>query len=199
MKIREKTLGKEHPRFIESINTLSELYINLGKFDKAWEYVFQVIQMTSELNLALNINASWSDSLLHAKYQSNFHLKTMVSSLNKIYTLLKNDTTIVFADKKQIIVADLAIALSARFKNSVSSDKDKLRILALGNIWLQRSLSILNQKDDCTKAFNLMDQNKSVLLLQATKSEESYHLGELPDSLIWKDKKNAQKTKSASS
>ena len=51
-------------------------------------------------------------------------------------------------------------------------------------------LTPANQVDE---VFNLVDQNKSVLLLQATKSETAYRLGNLPDSLVKLDKQLQKK------
>jgi hypothetical protein len=66
-------------------------------------------------------------------------------------------------------------------------------MLALSRDWLQKSLEVLTPAAYTNKAFNLSDQDKSVLLLQATKSEQAYKLDELPDSLVWEDRKRLKK------
>ena len=74
-------------------------------------------------------------------------------------------------------------------QNQVGDEKDKLRILSKSKLWLQRNLTVLNPSQNSGEAFSLADQNKSVLLLQATKSEAIYRLGGVSDSLIQEHKR----------
>jgi CHAT domain-containing protein/Tfp pilus assembly protein PilF len=191
--ITEKALGKHHPDYARPLNNLALLYEDMGNFDQAWNNLLQAINVHSGLYLTSNLSPLWTDSLRQAKYTSNTHLENMIYSLSYIYSLLAKDTRIVSAQQKQIIISDLAIDLLDKFQNSVSNEKDKLRVLAQSSAWLKRSLKVLTAEEHTNKAFHLSDQNKSVLLLQATKSEAAYRLGELPDSLIWQDKKMLKK------
>ncbi|MCP4442918.1 MAG: tetratricopeptide repeat protein [Aureispira sp.] len=189
IEIEEKALGKEHPDFAASLNNLARLYTKMEHYDKAKTILIQAIQTTSLSIVSWNINSDWADSLLLAKYPSTPHLDEMEISLNLIYKLLQKDKSISNSKEKQRIVANLAIQLLNKLRHKVSNEKDKLRILESSSTWLEQNLNILNTKEHSSKAFSLADQNKSVLLLQATKSEETYKLSNLPDSLVQKNKK----------
>jgi CHAT domain-containing protein len=117
------------------------------------------------------------------------YLEQMIKSLELTYSMLSIDTSVQDSKNKQIVIADLATKLLSKFRHQVSNDKDKLRILAQSSDWLYKNLGLLSTSQHSIEAFNLSDQNKSVLLLQSTKSEIAYRFGELPDSLVWRDKK----------
>ncbi|MEM7552009.1 MAG: CHAT domain-containing tetratricopeptide repeat protein [Bacteroidota bacterium] len=186
--IYEKSLGKKHPYYIQVFNSLAALYKDIGNYDQAWEVLKQVMKSSANLQRSIILDKIWYDELLETKYLSNAHLETIIKSLSIAYQLLEKDSTKNDVLEKQILVADLANALLVKARNRVSNEQDKLRILSQSNDWLQRSLQILDPEIHAIKAFNLSDQNKSVLLLESTKSESAYELGDLPDSLILKDR-----------
>ncbi|MEM7550738.1 MAG: CHAT domain-containing tetratricopeptide repeat protein [Bacteroidota bacterium] len=187
------TLSKDHIYHVTSLNNLAGLYKDIDEYEDAWMVLYQALNNSSGLQLSITFNKVWFDSLLTAVYRSHKHLEEMVKSLSIAYELLEKDSSVVDVKAKQIIVSELANALLVRARNQVSDEGDKLRILALSHEWLQKSLEFLNPEVDVEKAFSLSDQDKSVLLLQATKSELAYQLGELPDSLVWKDRKLLKK------
>ncbi|MEM7552011.1 MAG: CHAT domain-containing tetratricopeptide repeat protein [Bacteroidota bacterium] len=186
--IDQKVLGKEHPHYIVSLNNLSILYQLMGNYNQAWKVLSKAMNNTTRTQLYIDFDTVWSDRLQAASYPSNAHLKNVIKSLDIAYNLLEKDNNVTDSQTKQSIVADLANKLLIKARNRVSSEQDKLRILSLSHEWLQRSLRILNPEIHNNKAFNLSDQNKSVLLLEATKSELAYQLGDLPDSLVLKDR-----------
>ena len=187
--IRGRTLGKAHPLYLSSLNNLASLYKNIKDYNQSWKALNQAISSNTNIKQPITLDKVWSDSLLAATYLSYSHLENMIRSLEITYQLLENDKSIKDAVAKQIIVTDLANALLVKARNQVSSEEDKLRMLSFSNDWLQKSLNVLTPEVHTHKAFNLSDQNKSVLLLQATKSELAYGLGELPDSLVWQNRK----------
>jgi len=187
--IKENVLGKEHPEYSEALNNLAALYENMNRYDLAWKYLEEVIHSCSGNKMSWNISDVWADSLKQANYTSNRHLEVAVISLGHTFNLLAKDNTVVNVTPKQVIVAELAIELLSRLRSQVSNEKDKLRTLSQSSKWLQKSLKILNPIENHKKGFLLADQQKSVLLLQATKSETAYRLGALPDSLVWQEKK----------
>jgi CHAT domain-containing protein len=193
MNIIEKVLGKEHSRFANSLNNLAQLHESMGNYSKAYDLLGQAMNSSSTTKIRHTFNRTWLDSLADAPYPSNKHIERMVTSLNYTYSLLQKDSATISPLAKQIIVADLATTLLTRIRNQMPNEKDKLRMLSQSNVWMLRSLKVLNQEDDKLKAFLCADQNKSVLLHQATKSEAAYRLGVLPDSLVWKDKKLLKK------
>jgi CHAT domain-containing protein len=208
-KIYEKVLGVEHPYFAMSLNNLASLHNDMGNYEKGWTALRQAIEVASSLKLSQNIRQTWADSLLRASYSSNLHLERITESLRLVYELLDEqselrklgpedqrngkDKSITESEEKQRTVADLAIQLLNKLLHQTSNEKDKLRILRQTSLWVDRSLKVLNTGEHSSNAFALVDQNKSVLLFQATKSEAAYKLGNLPDSLVWKDKKMLKK------
>jgi CHAT domain-containing protein len=191
--IREKNLGKEHPDFAASLNNLAALYKSMGEYEKAWPLIDLVIASQSTLAPKPRFSEDWINQLKQAAYPSNEHLNMIVQSFKIAYRLLAKDSRISNRTTKQAILADVATVLLSKMRNQFSDDQDKLRMLALSNDWLLKSLEVLDPKEDQHKAFNRSDQNKSVLLLQATKSEMAYRLGALPDSLAGQDRTQRKK------
>ena len=182
--IFQKTLGKKHTRFSMSLNNLVDLYLQMENFDLAWKVLQQAMNSSLGTSLKHTFSQEWSENVIATSFHSNEHIDNIITSLEHAYWLLEKDTRIEHRTSKQIIVADLAFTLLSKARNRVFNEKDKLRMLAKSDDWLQRSLHLLSPSKDNERAFHLSDQNKSVLLLQATRSENAYHLGELPKSLI---------------
>ena len=200
--IYEKALGTEHPDFAMSLNNLALLQQKMseipskygeGHSAEAWELLGQAMNSSSGISLKHSFDKPWLDRLLSAPYASTEHIDKMIKSLKLVYSLLEKDNMVIDPLLKQIYVTDLATALLDKARNNVSNESDKLRMLSQSNDWLLNSLRVLNVAEHKDKAFLRADQNKSVLLLQTTKSEAAYQLGELPDSLVWKDKKLLKK------
>lgn len=186
--IMEKAFGRSHPRFLKSINDLAAIYMDLKQYNDAWQALYQAMNTAANVEVANTFDHSWMDELLNIAYPSNQHLQLMVESLGTAYDLISIDPA--FTDRKnsQVIITDLANALLVKARNDLSNEKDKLRILALSHDWLNRTLATLTPGIDNAKAFNAADLNKSVLLFEASKSEIAYQMGELPDSLVRRDR-----------
>jgi CHAT domain-containing protein len=191
--IIKKGYKEGHPQWAHSYNNLTNIYLEMRSFENAWKNLDKAIYVNSQLNLTKNIQASWADSLLNFDFPSNRHLNNILESCNLLYLLLEKDFSVVDAQEKKLIIADLIMKLLSKLGVQIASDEDKLLIFAKSNQWLQRNLSLLNQDTDRQKAFELSDQNKSVLLLQSTKSESVYRLGDLPDSLAILDRRMQKK------
>ncbi|MFK7799589.1 MAG: tetratricopeptide repeat protein [Aureispira sp.] len=191
--IYEKAFGKDHPYFAKALNNLAKLHEQKGNYPKAWNLLEQAINNMARLNVELTFDRVWKDSLMNATYLSNLHIDQLLDALEIAYRLLEKDYSIKMPAIQQKNIADLALILLNKERHKTSNEKDKLRLLSRSNNWMQKSLRILNPEQEMNKAFNLADQNKSVLLLQATQSEVAYQLGELPDSLVFKDKKLLKK------
>jgi len=188
--IQEKALSKEHPDLVGLLNNIVGLHQKMGNYTEAWKELTKAINSSSGIELTHTFDKAWLDSLKEISYSSHGNI---LNSLKKAYELLESDSTVSTPLIKQAIVTDLVNILLNNGRNQVTNDKDKLRFLSQSNSWLLNSLKVLDNKSDMQKAFSLADQNKSVLLFQATKSEAAYRLGNLPDSLVWKDKKLLKK------
>ncbi|MCP4438199.1 MAG: CHAT domain-containing protein [Aureispira sp.] len=192
--IIELQLGSKSPTFSINLNRLIKLYIKTGNYSSASKYIQKMLSINTGLNISLNINKPWADSLLNASYLSNNNIEHTISALENAYDLLEEEKKEGQSYKnKQLIISNLATALLAKLQNKHSHDGAKLRMLSQSTDWLQKSLELLDTQNDAAYAFQLAEQNKSVLLLNATRSEQAYQLGNLPDSLILKDKRNIKR------
>ncbi len=191
--IYERVFGENHPEFAHSLNSLASLNRKMRNYPQAWNLLEQVISNMSGIPVKNSFEQGWKDSLMNLTYPSNNHTSELLIALNTAYELLEEDSTVQNATVKQKNVIDLVFVLLNNSRNQTTSEKDKLRFLKANNDWLQKGLAIFSPDKEKLKAFSLADQNKSVLLLQATKSEIAYRLGELPDSLAWQNKKLLKK------
>jgi len=187
------SLGKRHPYYLLCMNAMAVVYKEKGDLEKAWELVQQAIQINTQTAISLNITSAWADSIENVAYTSNSNLEKAIFSLKIVYNLLELEEKSATTKEEQLVVAKLVNRLLDKFKNKVSTEKDKLRMLAQSSYWLQISLSLMNAEEHIEEAFALADQNKSALLLQATQSADIYRIGNLPDSLAEQDKKLLKK------
>jgi CHAT domain-containing protein len=186
--IRLSTLGNRHPDVAISFNNLTRLYDNLGNKKEAWKNLGYALASSSGLQISSNITQEWADSLNKSEYASLRHIQQMLQTLDISFLLLKKEASLSNI-AKQLIVSNLAAQLLEKWRNEHQDDKDKLRILALSNKWMLKSLRLLDNNKESDHAFTIAEKNKSVLLLQASKSENAYQMGNLPDSLVTQENK----------
>lgn len=185
--IREQVLGRRHPRFILGLNNLARLYLNRKNYSVARETLRQAIYGASNLSIPQTFDSDWVAQLKEAAYPSMAHLLKMIESLELLYSLLEQESRMPATDKQERVV-ELATALLDRARNQFSADQDQLRMLKQSNDWLLRALSLFPSDKRAAEAFELADENKSVLLLSAMQSKTANQLGNLPDSLIQEEK-----------
>ncbi len=186
LNIRLKILGKHHPNYANSLNNLVSLNKNMEQDRRAWDFAHQAINAMSQHELKPEINKAWVDQLKQITYPSNLQITNMERTLGKMFELLaKGDDK---NQQKQVLLADLAMHLLKKSRDSYFNDQDKLRLLAKSHDWMLRSLEILDLKKDIDQAFDYVEFHKSALLLQETLTSKAYQFGILPDSLINKER-----------
>lgn len=183
LEIEANFLGKNHPEYINSLNQLIRLYYLTGKEKLAWSYLQESGRAITQVDLSVNITESWKDSLFQIGNNQHLNLDHILEFLNLAYQLLEKNVTPVNQQKK-IIVIDLALTLLEKRRHGFFNYKDKLRLLSKSNEWTLRSLSILDKEKEGAKLFEVAEQNKSVLLMEASQAQFAYQMGDLPDSLI---------------
>ncbi|MCB0853492.1 MAG: tetratricopeptide repeat protein, partial [Bacteroidetes bacterium] len=186
-KIYRERLSEKHSDHPRVFLFLANLFIRWGDYGQAWNCLYQAMNLNATKTLNHSFDKPWYDSLSVAPYPSNKHLEIMISALDVTYELLEMDESIIHPARKQSVVADLANHLVIRVRNQVANEEDKLRMLSKSHEWTMNSLEVLDPAEDAEKAFHIADKNKSVLLLQAMKSEKTNRFGELPDSLVERD------------
>ncbi len=181
--IFNKNKGTEHPDYIAAINNLAELYKKMDKLNEAWSLLSRGIQSFANIEINQIKSNHWYSELLRINYPSNQHIYQITRALSIIYELLekeKSDSN----NKLQAEIAQVDLQLLRKIHDSFTNEKDKLRILAANKSWLARVLSKLNLKSDFQLAFQLVELDKSVLLIEENKKTMAYQLGNLPDSLL---------------
>ncbi|MBL4648988.1 MAG: CHAT domain-containing protein, partial [Aureispira sp.] len=187
LKITKRKLGVQHKTYAECWNALGQTYLSLNNIPKARECLREGLKVASGLDISLLITEQWKDSLATANYFSVNHIEQVLSNLNYLYLLLKiqEDTN---RETKELILSNLAHNLFEKIRKLQTNSDSKLRILGRSEVWTSRGLHLLNKGGLVADAFVLAEAQKSVLLLEATKSEKAYQLGVLPDSLMFKEK-----------
>jgi len=127
------------------------------------------------------INENWKKELSEATYFSKI---SMLDILDGLYLYLTQKKLI----SQQGLVADLAIKLTLEIKNDFSEEGDQLNILKQNAIWVRRRLETLDSNKEANKAFEIAEQNKSILLLDAIKELQTRNKGILPHALVQKEK-----------
>lgn len=183
--IQKNTLGVNHPLYIKTLNSIATLYRKMKLFDRGWGYVLLAVEANANLKLSKNINKTWIDSLTNATYISFSQIN---NSLTIIYDLLNMEDLNV--EQQQVI--QLAITLLEQHKNEFTDDEDKLVLLERSGRWVLTAMHLLDKDKEAEEAWNIVEQNKSVLLMNATSTKKAYSFGFLPDSLINQEKRLQQ-------
>lgn len=181
--IEAKFLGEKHPEYVKSLNQLAKLYFSAGKKDLAWSFLEKAVRAITQVDLSLNITEAWKDSLVQIEDDLHLDLDNIMNVLDLAYGLLKKEEGTIH-HQKQLIVVDLALILLEKKRHGFFNYKDKLRLLSKSNEWTLRSLDLLDKPTSGAKIFELAEQNKSVLLMEASQAQAAYQMGDLPDSLV---------------
>lgn len=176
-------LGKKHPEYINSLIQLARLYYLEGKNDLAWSFLQKSGRAITQVGLSVDITEAWKDSILQIENNLPLNLDEMLRYLDLAYQLLEQEGLSNYR-KKQLIVVDLALILLEQRRHGFFNYKDKLRLLSKSNEWTLRSLDLLDKSIGAAKIFEVAEQNKSVLLMEASQAQAAYQMGDLPDSLV---------------
>lgn len=191
--IRENILSEQDPFFLITLNDLARVHLKLNQYSQSKALLKRANNILAGDSIPLTFDEEYLQAMLTFKYNSYKKLELLTQTLDVAFQLVESNDSLSNKSKSLTIISEVVNELLIKTRNEVLNEKDKLRLLSTSHLWLQRSLSVLEPEIQASKAFELADQNKSVLLLQATKSESKYHLGNLPDSLIWQDQKLLKK------
>ncbi len=181
--INKKTIGEKHTQNISNLTDLALISMELGKYKPAHQYICQSVQLLTNITIRSPMDTVWIHQLKQYRFPSNQPMLELIKALAcqfDLFALAKTHQ----ARQQQRRLANLAIHLLNKGKNNYIYDQDKLRQIEESFQWMQRSLSILNLKEETEQAFQLAELHKSVLLMEATKATKAFQLGKLPDSLL---------------
>ncbi|MCP4443057.1 MAG: CHAT domain-containing protein [Aureispira sp.] len=181
MQLRKEAFGDKHPDYIMSLIDLGSVFIEKGQPEIALEYIQKAWYANTNRPLDQPITASTIANLAKTNIVS---FESMDNILALLFVLSGNDSK----REEQVLICDLALKLSERNKNELIGEDDKLRILKQSSKWVMRSMMVLDKDKNAAKAFNVIEQNKSVLLLNVTNNKQIYTSGILPEELIRKEK-----------
>lgn len=185
----EQKYGASHPKYISILINFVACYREDRQYKKAWFYLQKGFKSYLNKPLSTNITEAWADSIIQFSTKSNAYRSGLIEMINGTFKLLEKDPNIIKKRKKKLILSKVANDLLNYSSDNIGSERDKLLVLEKSTEWLQKSLLILDSAKDAITAFEYSDQNKSVLLMQATQAKQNYVIGDLPDSLVLKDRK----------
>jgi len=187
--IFEELFGQQHKSYIGGLNNLASIALSEKEYAVAEEYLWQAIEANVNQKLKHGVDESLVQKLQTIPLTSIYSLTNSLKLLHRILG--------VRGDKaEQRLVTQLVLALLAKNRHQLSEEGDKLRVLKQNHQWTLAYLNTLDPQEDALQALETAEQDKSVLLLDATQTQHAYHFGNLPDSLVNKEQQLlAQKQK----
>ncbi|MCP4443303.1 MAG: CHAT domain-containing protein [Aureispira sp.] len=173
---------------------LTSFYSQTKHLEKTLEYGFKAIK----LNSMGEVDDSDLTSLLRTASQFSFKnpeiaLQTIHYIAKAFYAEYEKDSSLQYLAQSQQCYKAL-LGYMNHYRTQFAFNRDKFRVLKKmfpiveGEI---KTLLTLNKhdhkKDYFLEVFKLMEQNKSILLMDALQSQKSNTFGNLPDSLLQKE------------
>ncbi len=183
IRILNKLYEKSHPYYVRAFNNLIDLYRSMGYNNKAWQTTIKTLEILTDKPIKV-IDEAQLEQLKTFHYPTIRHIQETVRCLTFMFDLLSKDKSNISLQKS---VCELAIFLLKKNRDQYISKKDKLRLLEESHSWMLKSLNVLNLEKEFNQAYQNVAFHKSVLLLEATKASKAYQLGNLPDSIAFKE------------
>lgn len=189
------TLGEKHPLVASAWDGYGRFYFFQRKWDLAYERVINSIRANCITMDSVANKDGLLEELAEADFYSNHQIFDPLIVLLDIWEKRFNETKELKNIEELFRVTQIALRLVERFNTEMTSEKDKLFLLEKNIQFIDDgifSASILmeqtKEKDKYLEAiFQLMERNKSILLMDATQSEAAYKFGNIPDSLYEKE------------
>lgn len=178
-----QALGTRHPDYIQFVCNMGILYYNVPDDAKAWATLLKAIELNTgvQQDTLQVLDAAWGTPL---KKTNCVDVEKMLLTLEVMYDILDAQKASNPAVKtQQLVIVDLAMHVLKRSRDEFALGENKLRNLSTCSDWVMRSLHTLGEKE-VEAAFVYAEQNKSVLLLEASNTERAYTFGNLPDELM---------------
>jgi tetratricopeptide (TPR) repeat protein len=164
--------GKDIAYYFTILNRKQSIYITLDELEQALKLNDEALAKNTNSSSSINIKTFLQEQELALIDELNF-----LMSLRMRFNILKlqNATT---SSLKEI--CQLALKLLRKQTKSFSNDSDQIQTLLLSWSWIDRYMSILDQEKELEEAFEIAEQGKAVLLLDALKKDRAYNFGGLP-------------------
>ena len=192
-----KLFGKKHPSYINSLGLMAKVYLNQKRLDLALDYAMKTLDAT--LSDGYHVKQFSDDFIakiptLKYDYQLkiNYVYDILITILHDYY---KQTNHVKWLRQRHEVIKNV-IALNQQFRNAFTFEEDKYVILKDVATFIHQGMesshelhAMGEQGSYVGDAFLFAEQNKSMLLLDALKSRQRRTFGNLPDSLLQKEKK----------
>lgn len=191
IEIWEKIQGKNHLDYSLTLNNLARLHQKTKEYKISKNYVYQAIINNCKDK---SLDTSALDKNLFVLVEKDFfEQESIVASLIILYEINKaqykslGDKTFLY---NAYTVLQVGMQINEKLRNNLHSEEDKLHTLrqmsGLVANAIQGGLELSKLDNKTTylaEIFSYAEQNKSILLADATKAQRARVFGDLPDSL----------------
>ncbi|MCP4441288.1 MAG: CHAT domain-containing protein [Aureispira sp.] len=191
--IFKEGVGTQYVGYFYTLNYMIELFCEMKDYKNAKDYVRIALKANIKSgNDNISIDLAQLNNLLdYTIYDTNNLIATFMA-LSRLYQSMYNE----YKDEKKLAqkqeVLELAIKVLNKARINFNTSEDKLISLAKTTGLVSSYLKTvwhLGQKADnpnayAAIAFSYAEQNKSMLLADATRGQAARTMGDLPDSLI---------------
>ncbi len=171
---------------------IGHLYTLMGRYDEAQTSLFQSLIVNCK-DSSLTISELKED--VYVLTQKEFYeLNTTVLTLDKIHWLskTKHDSTGIKEEatlKQGYSALEVAMVLNEKNRNNLGT-RESPRLLKQLSTFVGQAIDrgvLLGDKEYILSSFSHAEKNKSILLADAIKGNRARTLGDLPDSLVYKE------------
>jgi CHAT domain-containing protein/tetratricopeptide (TPR) repeat protein len=170
--------SQQSPEYLETLNEIGFLYRKTSNY----------AQSEAKYQEALRLNRIQT-SPLSGSCDSFYQDDLAISTLQGLYYLTK-DLYAQSNDKNKLSEGyeylKTALCISERIRRNFSTEAEKLRTLSQTSLLAANAIAValqIGSDAQIQEAFAYAEQNKSILLADATKAERARHLGDLPEAL----------------
>lgn len=188
VEINKEVFGAQHSTYCGALNNVARVNLKIQQYDKAWSCINQAMVSIVEQPFQLPITKAWADNIEDHTVDSYGLYEELLTALKYAYFLIGKKEKGEGSLAQQEVLSDLALSFLKKSRTNLNSSKDKQKELELVHEWALRNLRTLDLEQQHEKAFGLMEQNKSILLREATRASSAQQMGNLPDALIAEEK-----------
>lgn len=180
-----------HPDYSLTLNNMARLYLKINNYALAKNYIYQTI-LSNCKDKSLDSNQI-KQNLFVLIEKDFYEVQNTIESLEILYEVYKSEHKISVSKQhlaNAYIALQVCMKINENLRNSLSTDEDKLYILQQTSGFVAKAIpagielsNLEKEKAYLQEIFTYAEQNKSVLLADATKAQRARVFGDLPDSL----------------
>lgn len=175
------TLGKQNSWYITNLNEIAISYLLYNMPDSAVYYAHAAIAANANSEIDLNK----IKDLGNYNYNGSSQFLTSIHVLFDIWKKNPQNTGKLYA------LTEAALAHSNKKRQELDESADKIDLIQQLSLWEKDVLELgikTNDYQSIERSFAFSEQCKSVVLMEALRSQEAHSFGDVPDSIITKEK-----------